>query len=229
MFALAESGPTPAPGIDDLKAVTGKSKYRPVKSDSCQIIFLINTLCRVSEQTELSDGPISTQSSFAGEHFGRTPTWGLEQLEGCQPTTRRINRSSIRAGMAVFLVLFLCRAATGQTKQYWPEMNFYKRLTRTAASTSLFNEPGENGESTEVEVGGDLDFYLKPLVRLRDSGRQVDESRAQSILFRVGYHYLPSSGGSNEHRVIIEATPRIPLKAGAIISQKPRGSSIHQR
>ena len=158
------------------------------------------------------------------EHFsGRALSCGQERFEGCQPLTKRINRSCIRAGMSMLFVLFLFMPARGQTGQYWPEINFYRTLDSNSRFHFITTLTRENGESTEIEVGGDLDFYFKPLVKLRRfGGRQVDESKSMPLLLRVGYHYLPSTQGSNEHRVIIEATPRIPLKAGAVISSRNR-------
>lgn len=80
----------------------------------------------------------------------------------------------------MLFVLFLFMPARGQTGQYWPEINFYRTLDSNSRITTLTRE---NGESTEIEVGGNLDFYFKPLVKLRRfGGRQVDESKSMPLL-----------------------------------------------
>jgi len=128
----------------------------------------------------------------------------------------------MRAGVTAIVVLILCNAASAQSKQFWPEVNFYKKLNTYGRFQFITQVTRENEKSTEMDVGADMDFYLKPMVKLGPFGLPLDESKSRPLLLRVGYHYLPSSDGLVERRVIVEATPRYPLKAGAVISNRNR-------
>jgi len=125
--------------------------------------------------------------------------------------------------VALLAVLILCQAAGAQSKQFWPEVDLYKKLNEHSRFHFIAQLTREHEESTDMDLGFDVDFYLKPLVKLRKlGGLALDESKNRPLLLRVGYHYLPSTEGANEHRVIVEATPRYPLKAGAVISSRNR-------
>ena len=82
----------------------------------------------------------------------------------------------------------------------------------------------ENRDSTEAELGPNFDFYLKPLRNPKHfGGLPLDESKRRYLLLRVGYRYLPSfSDNPNEHRAVLEATPRYPLTSGVLISVRTR-------
>ena len=71
----------------------------------------------------------------------------------------------------------------------------------------------ENRESTEAELGADVDFFVGALTRRRPTLLfRLDESKNRVIMVRTGYHYLPSYTGSpSEDRGIFEATARTPL------------------
>ena len=144
-----------------------------------------------------------------------TTRTGINQYAG--------RRSSIRAGVTLLVVLILCQPAHGQSKQFWPEINAYKKLNENSRFHFIVLQTRENEKSTEMDLGFDLDYYLKPLLKLRKlGGLMLDESKSRPLLLRFGYHYIPSTEGANEHRVIAEATPRYPLKAGAVISSRNR-------
>ena len=78
----------------------------------------------------------------------------------------------------------------------------------------------ENLESTEGEFGPNFDFYLRPFrERRRLAGLRLDESKNRFLLLRIGYRYLDSfNSDPDEHRVVLEATPRYPLKGGVLVS-----------
>jgi len=149
------------------------------------------------------------------------PPWNNSQRS--QHTLVRNCRSYIWAGVTVLVVLILCKPAGGQSKQFWPEVNVYKKLNSHSRFHFITQLTRENEESTEMDLGVDLDFYLKPMVRLGTlGGLPLDESKSRPLLLRLGYHYMPSTQGPTEHRAIFEATPRFPLKAGAVISSRNR-------
>ena len=50
----------------------------------------------------------------------------------------------------------------------------------------------------------------------------VKSDSPDPLLLRVGYRYLPSTNGPTEHRGVVEATGRCPLKSGFLFSDRNR-------
>jgi hypothetical protein len=115
-------------------------------------------------------------------------------------------------------------SAHAQTTQVWPEISLFTRLNDRMRFYFLATTVKESRESTEGEFGPNFDFYLRPFRdRTRLAGFRLDESKNRFLLLRVGYRYLDSfNGNPNEHRVVLEATPRYPLKGGVLVSNRGR-------
>lgn len=115
-------------------------------------------------------------------------------------------------------------AAHAQGTQVWPEISAFTRLNDRMRFYFLATTVREGRESTEGEFGPNFDFYLQPLRRpKRLGGFRLDESKEQVLLVRVGYRYLHSfTGDADEHRTVLEATARYPLRGGVLVSSRGR-------
>ena len=119
-----------------------------------------------------------------------------------------------------------CPSAAGaQTTQVWPELGAYARVNDSMRFYFIGTTVKENKDSTESEIGPNVDFYVSPIGHPKTfGGLRLDVSKQRSLLLRVGYRFLHSFGDepSDEHRVVIEATGRYPLVAGVLISLRGR-------
>ena len=127
---------------------------------------------------------------------------------------------------AVLLVVSLAIPAGAQTtKQIWPELGAYVKLNDQMRFYFLSTTVKENKESTEVELGPNFDFYLKPLAKNPKLLLvRLDDSKNRPLMVRVGYRFIyPIIGnGSTEHRGVLEATARFPLVIGMLVSDRSR-------
>ena len=125
---------------------------------------------------------------------------------------------------AALIVVLARTSAHAQTTQFWPEISVFTRLNDRMRFYFLATTVKESHESTEGEFGPNFDFYLRPFrERKRLGGFRLDESKNRFLLLRVGYRYLDSfSGDPNEHRIVLEATARYPLKGGVLVSNRGR-------
>ena len=121
----------------------------------------------------------------------------------------------------MLLVMFSPRAQA-QTYQTWPEIDTYIHLTQHSRLYFIATQTKENGRGTDAEIGPNLDFFLKPLLKAKKAIFQLDQSKTSLLLVRVGYRYLPSTSAPTEHRGVLEATGRYPLKSGFLISDRNR-------
>lgn len=130
----------------------------------------------------------------------------------------------IVAGIVSYLAM-LATACFGQANQFWPEVDTYVRL---APQTRLFiseQSTREESNAAEMNLGFHLDVFLKPLRDQRGlRSRSQDESKSRYLLLRIGYHYIApfSPADKPENRIILEATPRYPLRLGITLADRNR-------
>jgi len=126
--------------------------------------------------------------------------------------------------LSLAILLLSLPATAADTFQFWPEVDTYVKLNDKVRFYFIASQTRENGNSTDAEIGPNIDFYLKPLFRLkRITVFQLDESKSRPVMFRFGYRYMPSTTGPTENRVVMEATPRYPLLRGALVTDRNRG------
>jgi hypothetical protein len=130
-----------------------------------------------------------------------------------------------RLGPAVVLVAVFASTAQAQTKEVWPEISTFVKLTDQMRLYFLATKVEESGESTGSEYGPNFDIYLKPVRSNKKhwGGFRLDESKNRLLHVRVGYRYLPSFGGApDENRGVLEFTARYPLVRGVLVSSRNR-------
>ncbi len=124
--------------------------------------------------------------------------------------------------MLALVAALLCPGATAQTSevQHWPEIDTYVNLN-SRARVSFFAARTDDGLTPEsVQVGPNLDIFLKPFLRRRLRTNNVAEQKY--LTFRVGYRYGTGPDQPTEHRPILELTPRFPLPADMVLTVRNR-------
>jgi len=80
----------------------------------------------------------------------------------------------------------------------------------------------EAGDPTQIEIGPGFDFFLKPLIRLKNiTAFDLDDSKSRPLQFSVGFRYVPSPG-SHIERLELAVTPRWPIFARILLSDRNR-------
>ncbi len=121
------------------------------------------------------------------------------------------------------LVILCCLHGGAQTTQVLPEIDTYFKLSSELRISFQAKETREAGDPTQAELGPSLDFYLKPLLRLRRvRGVRLDDSKSRPVVFSLGYRYLPQANGSPAtNRMEPVLTFRFPAKADFCSRPKP--------
>lgn len=129
----------------------------------------------------------------------------------------------IKLSGMISVVLLLPLSAEAQSYQFWPEISTYVKLNSDVRLYFIATTTRENSKGTSAEIGPNIDFYLKPLLKLeKGTIFQLDKSKSRPLLLRLGYRYLPSTDGPSEHRGVLEATGRLPLMSGFLVSDRNR-------
>jgi hypothetical protein len=107
--------------------------------------------------------------------------------------------------------------------QAWPELDTYVTLNSAVRISFYAAATRENRTGTSAEVGPNIDFFFKPLVKLqRATIFELDQSKGKLVMLRFGYRYMPSTDGPTEHRGMVEATVRYPLVRGVLFADRNR-------
>ncbi len=107
--------------------------------------------------------------------------------------------------------------------QFWPEIDTYVKLNSNVQLFLDASTTQEAGSRVGSEFGANIDLFVKPVLKLkRFTVFQLDESKSRLLTLRAGFHYLPAPDGPNETRVVLEGTPRYPLKAGVLVTNRNR-------
>ena len=130
-----------------------------------------------------------------------------------------------RMVLAALIVVSSGISAHAQSIQLWPEISAFTRLNDRMRfyflATTVREKSGVHGRRVRSE------FRLLPSA-VGDNPKhfgwlRLDESKNRFLLLRVGYRYLHSfSGSPDEHRTVLEATTRLPLAAGVLVSHRGR-------
>ena len=131
-----------------------------------------------------------------------------------------MNRWSSVIGL-VFTIL--APSLPAQSLQSWPEVDAYLQFNSNVRGSFFVALTRENVQGSSGEIGPNIDFFLKSLIKLkRIMVFQIDESKDRPLILRSGYRYMPSTDGTVEHRGIVEATGRYPLVRGVLLSDRNR-------
>ncbi len=126
--------------------------------------------------------------------------------------------------VALLLVL-RCPFARGQTSvtEFLPEIDAHFTLNSNVRFVFQAKDTREGGDPTQAEVGPSVEFYLKPLVKLKDVTLfDLDDSKSRPLVLAVGYRYVPSPGKPSVNRLEPVLTFHLPLPTRILISDRNR-------
>jgi hypothetical protein len=139
-----------------------------------------------------------------------------------RPSTRVNYLRNLCFGVAL-LVWVLELRVHAQIEQLLPEIDLYYKLNRDVRVSFQAKETREGGDPTQAEFGPSVEFYLKPLLKLKDITLfDLDDSKSRPLILSVGYRFLPSPGSPPKNRMEPVATFHFPMKARLLLSDRNR-------
>jgi len=116
-----------------------------------------------------------------------------------------------------------CLPARAQESQFIPEFDAHLNLNQSFRAYVEAKEDRDGGDPTQFSVGPSIQFYLKRLVKLRDSTVfDLDDSKSRLFVLEAGYRTITAPNAPLENRVLISATSNFPLKAGLLLLDRNR-------
>jgi hypothetical protein len=123
------------------------------------------------------------------------------------------------------MVPALACGAKAQISEFLPEIDAYYKVTSDVRLWFQAKETYEAGAPVTAEFGPSVDFYLKPMVRLKNiTSFDLDDSKSRPLIFSVGYRYLPypSSPPANRMEPLLILNFPVP-KIGLLLTDRNRG------
>lgn len=121
------------------------------------------------------------------------------------------------------LVCLACLAARAQETQFLPEVDAHLKLNSTFRTYLEAKDDRDGGDSTQFAIGPSLQFYLKPLIKLKKVTLfDLDDSKSRALVLEAGYRYITAPGAPPENRMLAAVTSNFPLNAGFLIRDRNR-------
>jgi hypothetical protein len=136
----------------------------------------------------------------------------------------------IFCSIAVLAILSVASVAQETPKEFWPEAQLYANLGDRFRLRALGSRTRarESDRFTEATFEVDIDFLLKAILRPSLAANPNSE-RGKYLTLRAGYVHVAAlndeQNPSNEHRAILELTPRYPLPGAFWLSDRSRGEA----
>jgi hypothetical protein len=128
--------------------------------------------------------------------------------------------------LALLLLLFLCRTGVAESTQeteFFPEVDAYLTLNKETRVSFVAKDTREGGDSTQASIGPSIDFYLKPLIKLkRITAFDLDDAKSRPLVLTAGYNFLTAPNSSSTNRVLVSATSHLPIKADLLFTDRNR-------
>jgi hypothetical protein len=123
----------------------------------------------------------------------------------------------------LFLLYFSCLTARAQNVQFLPEVDAHLKLNSTFRAYLEAKDDRDGGDPTQFTIGPSIQFYLKPLIKLKTvTAFDLDDSKSRFLVVEGGYRYIIAPNAAPENRILVAATANFPLMAGFHLSDRNR-------
>jgi hypothetical protein len=123
----------------------------------------------------------------------------------------------------VFLLFFACLPLRAQETQFLPEVDTHLTLSTKFRTYLQAKDDREGGDPTQFAIGPSLQFYLKPLLKLKDiKSFDLDDTKKRFLVLETGYRYVAAPDAPTENRMLVAMTFNFPLSAQFFLSDRNR-------
>jgi hypothetical protein len=126
-------------------------------------------------------------------------------------------------GSWLFLVSFACLTALAQDVEFLPEVDANLKLNSSIRVNYQAKGDREAGDPIQFQTGPSIQFYVKPLVKLKEvTAFDLNDAKSRFLVLDVGYLYVTAPNTPTTNRMVVAATSNFPLKGGFLLSDRNR-------
>lgn len=152
----------------------------------------------------------------------------MEQIvTACSESSKDADMRCVRRGwlrLALLLLLPSSSAfAQNSTTEFLPEIDANFKMNSNVRFLFQAKETREGGDPTQAEVGPSIEFYLKPLLKLKNVTLfDLDDAKSRPLVLAVGYRVVPTPGKPTINRMEPVLTFHVPITARILITDRNR-------
>jgi hypothetical protein len=121
------------------------------------------------------------------------------------------------------LVCLVSLPAQAQETQFLPEVDAHLTLNSTFRTYLEAKDDRDGGDPTQFTIGPSMQFYLKPLLKLKSATVfDLDDAKARPLVLEAGYRYITAPDTPPENRMVVSATFHFPLIAAVVLTDRNR-------
>ena len=137
-------------------------------------------------------------------------------------------KRGMRPGHKARLVVALVFTAIGtpilaQSVQFLPEIDTHLKVNSFMRAYLQAKDDRDEGASDQFSIGPSIQFYLKPLLKLKNiTTFDLDDSKPRALVLETGYRSITAPNASPTNRMETVVTFHFPLTAGFLLSDRNR-------
>ncbi len=125
--------------------------------------------------------------------------------------------------LTLVLLAISCEVAAAQETEFLPEVDLYLKLDESVRLRVQAANTREGGEPTQLTLGPDIEFYMKPLVKLKEvTAFDLNDAKARPLVFAAGYRLLKAPDSPSTNRMDLAVTAHFPAGLGLLLSDRNR-------
>jgi len=118
---------------------------------------------------------------------------------------------------------FACLPVYAQDTQFLPEIDAHLTFNSYVRGYLQAKDDREGGDPTQFTFGPSVEFYLKPLIKLKSVTLfDLDDAKSRPLVLESGYRLITAPNTPTENRLQEAATFRFPLFAQILLADRNR-------
>ncbi len=114
-------------------------------------------------------------------------------------------------------------SARGGQLQFLPEFDANFKLNSVIRFNFEAKGDREGGDPLQFQIGPTIQFYLKPLVRLKNvTAFDLNDAKSRFLVLETGFRDVTAPNAQPIGRMIVAAISNFPLKGGFLVSDRNR-------
>jgi hypothetical protein len=145
-----------------------------------------------------------------------------------RPFSRPSQSTSMRPNLNTWLIAALVFVTVGgrilaQSVQFLPEVDTHLKLNSFMRTYIQAKDDRDEGASNQFSIGPSVQFYLKPLLKLKKiTAFDLDDSKPRPLVLETGYRSITAPNAAPINRMETVLTFHLPLGAGFLLSDRNR-------
>lgn len=125
-------------------------------------------------------------------------------------------------GLAVFLYS-ASLAAHAEEGNFDPELDGSFTVNRLIRLNFQAKDERDAGNPAQASIGPGIQFYLKPLIRLKKvTAFDLDDAKSRFLVLEEGYRYVSAPNEPTTNRMLVSATFTFPTVFGVVLQDRNR-------